>query len=361
MPVLPIYIISLSRDHQSRYVPLLRRLQDLERSPSVHPLIHRVDAVHGRYLPPSIRQHYCPNPWHRFFLTPTMLGCAASHLKAWRMIVDQGDAEWVLVLEDDVEFESDMLVRLNRDVLADDTHESDIIMVGSVDPTMHRMVNQNSHSIIPYYMTLPTVSDKTHTTTTDTHFFYTTSSYMISRRGAKRLLACLTGRISYHVDLMIHGVCYRGLCTSRTLIDPIVWTRLDTPSHNDTGFPWLSTQVLCRVASPAVLNILNQPLLQLGAPELSVSINVLLFFLTIVGLIPRKALIVVAVWLIAEMVLTRRYAWPTVGIVMCMSMLRYPRMRRWWLILWLTVAIFTLYHFHYIVLGVFLPSVNVPS
>jgi len=356
MPVLPIYVISLSRDYESRYVPLQKKLEGLEHCPSVHPRIHRVDAVYGRDLPPSIRRDYCQNPWHRFFITPSMLGCAASHLRAWRMIVDQDESPWVLVLEDDVVFDPDMLIRLHRDVLSEDTQKSDIIMVGSLDPTMHRMVNQNSHSIIPYYMTLPTTSDNT--TTTDTHFFYTTSSYVISRRGAQRLLACLAGHLSYHVDLMIHGVCYRGLCRSRTLLEPIVWTRLDTPSHNDTGFPWLSTQVLCRVASPGVLNILNQPLLQLGTPRLTISVNVLLFFLVILSLIPRRFLIVAALWFIAEMVLTRRYAWPTLGIVMCMSIRRYPWMRRWWLILWLIIAVYTVCHLHYIVLGVFLPSVD---
>jgi len=356
MPVLPIYVISLSRDYDARYVPLQKKLEGLEPCPSMTPRIHRIDAVHGRTLHPSIIRDYCGSAWNRFFMTPSMLGCAASHLKAWRMIADQDESPWVLVLEDDVVFEPDMLVRLHRDVLSEDTHTSDIIMVGSLDATMHKMVNQNSHSIIPYYMTLPTTSDTTtHRTTTDTHFFYTTSSYVISRRGAQRLVASLTGRLSYHVDLMIHGVCYRGLCRSTTLIDPIVWTRLDTPSHNDTGFPWITTQLLCRVASPGVLNILNQPLLQLGTPQLTISVNVLLLFFLILALIPRRFLIVVVLWFIIEMILTRRYGWPTVGIFMCASISRYPWMRRWWLILWSIVALYTVYHLHYIVLGMFLP------
>lgn len=351
--LLPIYIISLSQDYESRFLPLERSISSLQHCPSLTPRIHRVDAVHGRRVPPDLRRQLCTSPIHRFLMTPTMLGCAASHLGAWRMIADQEDAEWVLMLEDDVVCAPDMLHRLHTDILAADPRPADIVIVGSMDDSTHRIINQNLWSVIPYYLTLPTIRTDC-PAMTDARFFFTTSSYMISRIGASKLLACLDGRIGCHIDLLIHGACYRGLCNAAILTEPVASTRSDLPSHNNAGFPWLLTWLLARIASPALVNILNQPVLQLGVPALTVSVSVLLFFGIIICLVPRRVMSIVVLWSIAEMILTRTHAWPTVAIVLASSIWRFPFVRRWWLVLWLLIMVSALIHLHCTLMGIFL-------
>src|SRR5688572_3727506 len=63
-----------------------------------------VQGINGKELQPEEISLYADREElakHPFWLTPGAIGAALSHMKVYRMIVDEGD-EWNLVLEDDV-------------------------------------------------------------------------------------------------------------------------------------------------------------------------------------------------------------------------------------------------------------------
>ena len=95
----PIYLINLDRD-QARLRQVTQQLQTA-RLPFT-----RLPAVDGRQLPPSaVQRLYDVSTNARCYhsdLSPGELGCYASHLSAWRQLLESGE-DMALVLEDDVE------------------------------------------------------------------------------------------------------------------------------------------------------------------------------------------------------------------------------------------------------------------
>ncbi|NML14169.1 glycosyltransferase family 25 protein [Azohydromonas caseinilytica] len=95
---LPVYVINMPSAVQRR-----RRMQAELQAAGIRP--EWVNAVVGRELAPqALARLYAPDLNRRCFfrpLTPGEIGCYASHLKIWQLMVQRGQP-CALVLEDDV-------------------------------------------------------------------------------------------------------------------------------------------------------------------------------------------------------------------------------------------------------------------
>src|SRR5690349_6059563 len=88
-----VYLINLDKD-EARYKNVIPQLKKLGLP------ITRVPGVHGRDLTSNERASLTTSLCNAF-CTPSMIGCAASHLKAWKLFL-QSDQAAVLICEDDI-------------------------------------------------------------------------------------------------------------------------------------------------------------------------------------------------------------------------------------------------------------------
>ncbi|NBO39804.1 hypothetical protein EBU99_14660, partial [bacterium] len=154
--VLPVYVISLAQDYETRFVQLQKKLHEAARECSSLTVdMKRIEAVNGRLLTAQQKAGYCDDAFFRWFITSGMLGCAASHYETWKVHArdTREDVDWALVLEDDVVFPPHLFEQLNQHILdtkravCDDRY--DIILVGSAGADTHRHVNRGEASWLP--------------------------------------------------------------------------------------------------------------------------------------------------------------------------------------------------------------------
>jgi len=167
-------------------------------------------AVDASTLPPSIivpqfdstsiaRWAKRVEPNRRRTLSAGEIGCALSHLGAWNDVLDKG-YEVALVVEDDVDFASDFVVRL-RALRKRFPARWDLVYLGW-DPSAAPAPRAFAPGLgVPVY-----------------HFG--TFGYLVSRRGAGRLLELLPVREPIDTFLAGHFPDLRVLCAVPQLILP---------------------------------------------------------------------------------------------------------------------------------------------
>lgn len=138
------------------------------------------DAIDGRQLNESYIKElgisYMPgwkDPWGERPMTFGEVGCFLSHYFIWLKIIAE-DWEKILILEDDIDFEDNFrhdLMRTLREVENADP-EWDLVYIGrkSLNTDDEKLVEGTEHLVIPMYS-------------------YWTLGYIISQRGAKKLLS----------------------------------------------------------------------------------------------------------------------------------------------------------------------------
>jgi GR25 family glycosyltransferase involved in LPS biosynthesis len=172
----PAYVITLKRTP--------KRFQYFMRSGAVAkalPHLQVVEATDGTTLTPATDDRFSvlarvnlmrgTRRSHTDLVTLGMAGLYVSHVEVWKKVVASG-AELALVLEDDAEITPDTLPRMN-DVLRQlpPPGEWDVWIVGCLTVDAHRPA--------------PGLDPAIH----EVQEYYGTQAYVISRRGAQRLLA----------------------------------------------------------------------------------------------------------------------------------------------------------------------------
>lgn len=141
-------------------------------------------ATDGRIDPPS-----------DLYITPAEYGCASSHVRVWRDMVDR-DHELALVLEDDVELCLNFKDKLSEVIReATQVPDWDAIFIGYVMPIFHRRVTNSLIEGRPL----------------------ATHSYLINLRCAKKLCNFDPKLMKVGVDFQLNRFPLKILCTRQVL------------------------------------------------------------------------------------------------------------------------------------------------
>jgi glycosyl transferase family 25 len=219
------YIISLNKPDK-----LLNQLNDIGLEPTLF------NGVNGKTIDlNTIKQHF-DNIW--FNVSPVgALGCALSHLNVWKTFVKTKEP-FCLILEDDAIFEKDFSKEQIKQVLLDTPKDFDILYLGCF----------NSPTFV-YAMTLLLMNKNTNNTyksklVKNTDVSLATHAYIISRKGAKKLIKLLDHNINNHIDFCIQRLNKNNLIKSYTLKNKIIHQ-----TSTDAGF---------RTHTTRSTNVINQ-------------------------------------------------------------------------------------------------------
>lgn len=166
------------------------------------PLIFR--GVDGRTVGCDVAGKHCDRGVVDFLTEPTV-GIALSHLFVWKQIVESG-VEQALVLEDDVVF-VDNFAREWRETSEQVPSNFDVLYLGcfgcteKIDPVVMMAASlqatKGEYKVINARIAEPRCALAAH-------------AYVVSRKGARKLIRHLDGRIYFHIDYCINNLFARG-------------------------------------------------------------------------------------------------------------------------------------------------------
>jgi GR25 family glycosyltransferase involved in LPS biosynthesis len=160
-----------------------------------------IRGVHGKMLTPEERLAVA-TPICARWCTPSTIGCAASHVLAWRDAVSSG-RPYTLILEDDTELDPDTPKILKR-LLPRLPKDADVLLLGcylcATDPRRGRSGE--------------TIGMKRIRQFSGTH------AYIITQKGARVLLEYATP-IKYHLDRIMSILNYSGQLVTYALTHDI--------------------------------------------------------------------------------------------------------------------------------------------
>lgn len=158
----------------------------------------RFPAVDGAKVSPHDLERLA-TPMCRTFCTPSMIGCALSHMNLWRLVVDRG-YERVLVIEDDARLVPDFQRGL-RDALRTVPSDFDVLLLGCF-----MLCNKDkNYAPLNHFARLfveRRKDDRAWGSVFVPERFAGTHCYVISRKGAAKLLRLLP-RVRGHIDMFM--------------------------------------------------------------------------------------------------------------------------------------------------------------
>jgi len=189
-----ILVINLDHD-TAKWEATQKEFQSVGHNPT------RISATYGKTMNTEERVQYT-SPWCRWFCTDAIIGCGSSHLRCWEHMV-QHNMNWVLICEDDI-------------VLTDNFNEK-------MQTLLHRLeTEQDDWDMVYLYCiglctssglisNLETVSTDEQMTLFRPTFPTSTASYLLSRRGAEKLIQ-LNQKVRFHIDIQIaFSTLFKGM------------------------------------------------------------------------------------------------------------------------------------------------------
>ena len=198
-----IFVINMARDAERWTAMRAHLVDDLGLSDSE---FERFEAVDGRKFSEEVTAA-C-----RAFCTPTMRGCALSHMRLWKLGIER-DLDAMLVLEDDARLAPNWREALDRAIAAVGNDNAwDLIQLGTIAPRWNDERPPGPGVVRP-------------------KIFAGAHAYAISRRGMRHYV-CAIRRATFHVDIHMGATSRRGAVF---LVDPPVATQAGM-GENSTQF-----------------------------------------------------------------------------------------------------------------------------
>ena len=198
-----IFVINMARDAERWTAMRAHLVDDLGLSDSE---FERFEAVDGRKFSEEVTAA-C-----RAFCTPTMRGCALSHMRLWKLGIER-DLDAMLVLEDDARLAPNWREALDRAIAAVGNDNAwDLIQLGTIAPRWNDERPPGPGVVRP-------------------KIFAGAHAYAISRRGMRHYV-CAIRRAAFHVDIHMGATSRRGAVF---LVDPPVATQAGM-GENSTQF-----------------------------------------------------------------------------------------------------------------------------
>jgi GR25 family glycosyltransferase involved in LPS biosynthesis len=177
-----------------------------------------VKGVNGKLLDDEeISQN--TTSWYGMLGPKSAIGCAMSHIKVWKMI-KASDDDYGIIMEDDVILEDNFVKKVN-DALRNAPPNYDILYLGCFDSTfftitMGLLGMLNKTKVINKFIKKPGVALGAH-------------AYVVSRKGAKKLINNLDKRVYNHIDY-----CIQDLASQEKLNVYVATPRIAYQTSTDT-------------------------------------------------------------------------------------------------------------------------------
>ena len=189
------YIISLKKETEPESRKLIKNIKDLDAD--LNPVWF--NGINGKTTDLQQYKHHF-DPMYFNTLTPSMIGCALSHLYVWKQIASS-ENEYSVVFEDDVVFTNNFKSGLDA-ALKNVPEDFDILALGYM--SVEHPILYHIHSTILNqlkYNVMKEVNDYI----AQPPIFYQMHSYVVSKNGAKRLLELIDGYIYQHIDVTLNA------------------------------------------------------------------------------------------------------------------------------------------------------------
>jgi len=279
--------------------------------------IHRMRGVMGSAMTSKQCADACGSSIVRPWLTPSILGCGSSHLRALRYFLDYlPDEDHIIIMEDDARLaerfdHAGMLVDEMR------SRKVDILNLGGLSArSSHQMVCQNTEElgqIVPVWLWL------------------CTTGYIISRRGARAILHHLDrGGILYHIDIMYHMLIRKGLVRAGVVRDPIVFQHEDTHmTSTNASITGSWSDQACRLVSPDLQFAVSMALMRIPRTGITVRVSMMIDLIVAIMIPPRAA-----VFYIALLLMGRNIRWSLFMVFVLGTIIVYgDQARRFWVLI----------------------------
>ena len=157
------------------------------------------------------------------------IGCALSHINIWKDFIKRGDEDekYVMIFEDDVILEKNFKQGV-LDALKNVPADYDILYLGCFGCDKNYVSNVYELSTLLYgrnhrkgyvnpYISIPEIA-------------YALHAYILSKKGASKLLSLLKGELDDHIDMKIHS-----LASVEKINTYVTTPRLAYQTSTDTG------------------------------------------------------------------------------------------------------------------------------
>lgn len=211
------YVISLNKPEK-----LLSEISNFGLDPIL------VEGVNGKKLS---KDEIADNTTYfgSLFTPLSVIGIAMAHIKTWKLFLES-DAEYGIIFEDDVVFEDNFKKELNIGI-KNTPKDFDILYLGCFGCQN----NYNFYTAISVYMGLLNLNaGNINDYVNKPLVAYATHAYILSRKGAKKLIENIEHNIYTHLDLNIQNLVVNNVLSVYTLNNRIVYQTStdDTQSLN---------------------------------------------------------------------------------------------------------------------------------
>jgi len=240
-----------------------------------------VKGVNGKTIPEKDIVKRVSN-FYKTFGPKSAIGCAISHMNTWKLFLETND-EYAIIFEDDVVLEDNFVEKLEI-ALQDVPKTYDILYLGCGGCDNEQKINiikiANSFTMLPH--TFNKEEKITDNISIPSAAFFT-HAYILSRKGATKLLKYLDGKLFNHIDFCIQKLVLDNKIESYTTTPRIAYqTSTDyTPSENvSSNYPLIANKILSKIYIDKMVTsqyLFSLSLFRLG--NININVFALLFFL----------------------------------------------------------------------------------
>lgn len=282
-----VYVINLDRDAK-------RMAEMAQQCEALGIPFKRVPAVDGRKVAPHVLRQMA-TPFCQSFCTPSMIGCALSHMRVWKAVLRAGYAR-VLVLEDDAVLVPDFRDRLAR-ALVDVPADFDLLVGGCMFLCHKDRTYSFMHSFAKLFVPNTRDDRRTWGSVFVPEYFGGTHCYVVSNKGCRNLFKAIP-RVSNHIDWTMNHPTLKLYAVSPDLAHQ---RDMSTSSIASFSFPKTLVPALETIRDDKHIPLayyMNVPSMQLGP----FPINVWMVVFLLLGFLGARAAPYVAGFLLAELV-----------------------------------------------------------
>ena len=181
--------------------------------------VQRFSAYEGRKmkLSPALARLFRP---HDFLWKKAILGCALSHLELWvNLTNEKPDIENYLILEDDVKFQPGWEEKWKA-AAPYIPEDYDVIYLGGILPPNRKGFEVHKEKVNAHFSKVA-MNSMFGQNPPNRYFHWCNYSYILSRKGAKKILETITERDGYYTSAD-HMVCNRVEKLNHYFLDPLV-------------------------------------------------------------------------------------------------------------------------------------------
>lgn len=218
-------------------------------------------------------------PLYAAFAPKAAIGCALSHLKVWKLLLESGE-ESCIVLEDDVVFVSNFSEKLST-LLEKVPKDFDILYLGCF----------GSENTPNFFTTIMSILGKSreYRKVNDVVFVpevsLATHAYIVSRKGAEKLLDNLYGKVFNHIDYCIQSLSDIRVYCARERLAYQTSTDEGKSMNVSSSFPKLVNEILSKIYIDTKVRASYISTLSIARIPGDLNVNIVSVIFLIVGII----------------------------------------------------------------------------